>query len=160
MQKEIFHQPISIDDIILNFLDKETNSVFFPKIKVDFNNVSQLMLVACGTAYHSCMIAKYWFEQFAEIPTSIDIGSEYRYRKDRLNKNTIGIVVSQSGETMDTLECLKNLPSEFREFFEKLKKTRRNSEKIIDLISRAKREENFEVFLRLKTAILSKISTF
>ena len=107
MQKEIFHQPISIEDTILNFSDKETNSVFLPKIKVDFNNVPQLMLVACGTAYHSCMIAKYWFEQFAEIPTSIDIGSEYRYRKDRLNKNTVGIVVSQSGETMDTLECLK-----------------------------------------------------
>ena len=65
------------------------------------------MLTACGTAYHSCMIAKYWFEQFAEISTSIDIASEYRYRKDILNKNTVGIVVSQSGETMDTLECLK-----------------------------------------------------
>jgi len=53
------------------------------------------------------MIAKYWFEQFANIPTSIDIGSEYRYRKDILNKDSIGVVVSQSGETMDTLECLK-----------------------------------------------------
>jgi glucosamine--fructose-6-phosphate aminotransferase (isomerizing) len=53
------------------------------------------------------MIAKYWFEQFANIPTSIDIGSEYRYRKDIPNKNSIGVVVSQSGETMDTLECLK-----------------------------------------------------
>ena len=65
------------------------------------------MLTACGTAYHSCMIAKYWIEQFTEIQTSIDIASEYRYRKDKLNKNTVGIVVSQSGETMDTLECLK-----------------------------------------------------
>ena len=53
------------------------------------------------------MIAKYWFEQFAQIPTSIDIGSEYRYRKDTLDRNSIGIVVSQSGETMDTLKCLK-----------------------------------------------------
>lgn len=107
MQKEIFHQPISIEDTILNFFDKETNSVFFPKIKVDFNTVPQLMLVACGTAYHSCMIAKYWLEQFAGIPTSIDIGSEYRYRKDRLHNKAVGVVVSQSGETMDTLECLK-----------------------------------------------------
>ena len=65
------------------------------------------MLVACGTAYYSCMIAKYWLEQFAEIPTSIDIGSEYRYRKDRLHNKAVGVVVSQSGETMDTLECLK-----------------------------------------------------
>ena len=107
MQKEIFHQPISVEDTILNFSDKETNSVFLPKSKIDFNKISDLKLAACGTAYHSCMIAKYWFEQFAEIPTSIDIGSEYRNRKDKLNKNTVGIVVSQSGETMDTLECLK-----------------------------------------------------
>ena len=53
------------------------------------------------------MIAKYWFEQLTGIPTIIDIGSEYRYRKDKPVKNSIGIVVSQSGETMDTLECLK-----------------------------------------------------
>ena len=52
-------------------------------------------------------MAKYWFEQFANMQTSIDIGSEYRYRKDILNKDSIGVVVSQSGETMDTLECLK-----------------------------------------------------
>ena len=107
MQKEIFHQPISIEDTILNFSDKKTNSFFLPNSKIDFNEISHLMLTACGTAYHSCMIAKYWFEQIAEISTSIDIGSEYRYRKDKLNKNTVGIVVSQSGETMDTLECLK-----------------------------------------------------
>jgi len=107
MHKEIFHQPISVEDTILNFFDKETKSVFFPRIKIDFNKVHQLMLVACGTAYHSCMIAKYWLEQFAEIPTSIDIGSEYRYRKDRLQNKSIGVVISQSGETMDTLECLR-----------------------------------------------------
>jgi len=107
MQKEIYHQPISIDDTVLNFTDRKTGHVILPNCDVNFNHVPSLHFAACGTAYHACMIAKYWFEQFAQIPTSIDIGSEYRYRKDILNKDSIGIVVSQSGETMDTLECLK-----------------------------------------------------
>ena len=107
MQKEIHHQPISIEDTVLNFSDRKTVHVLLPKCDIDFNYVPSLHFAACGTAYHACMIAKYWFEQFANIPTSIDIGSEYRYRKDILNKDSIGVVVSQSGETMDTLECLK-----------------------------------------------------
>jgi len=107
MQKEIYHQPISIEDTVLNFSDKKTGQVLLPKCNIDFNYVPSLHFAACGTAYHACMIAKYWFEQFANIPTSIDIGSEYRYRKDIPNKDSIGVVVSQSGETMDTLECLK-----------------------------------------------------
>ena len=107
MQKEIYHQPISIEDTVLNFSDKKTGHVLLPKCDIDFNCVPSLRFAACGTAYHACMIAKYWFEQFANIPTSIDIGSEYRYRKDIPNKDSIGVVVSQSGETMDTLECLK-----------------------------------------------------
>ena len=107
MQKEIYHQPISIEDTVLNFSDRKTGHVLLPKCDIDFNYVPSLHFAACGTAYHACMIAKYWFEQFANIPTSIDIGSEYRYRKDIPNKDSIGVVVSQSGETMDTLECLK-----------------------------------------------------
>jgi len=107
MQKEIYHQPVSIEETVLNFSDKKTGHVLLPKCDIDFHYVPSLHFAACGTAYHACMIAKYWFEQFANIPTSIDIGSEYRYRKDILNKDSIGVVVSQSGETMDTLECLK-----------------------------------------------------
>jgi len=107
MQKEIYHQPISIDDTVLNFSDRKTCTVLLPKCDIDFNYVPSLHFAACGTAYHACVIAKYWFEQFSNIPTSIDIGSEYRYRKDILNKNSIGVVISQSGETLDTLECLK-----------------------------------------------------
>lgn len=107
MQKEIYHQPISVEDTVLNFSDRKSGKVLLPKCDIDFNYVPSLHFAACGTAYHACMIAKYWFEQFANIPTSIDIGSEYRYRKDILNKDSIGVLVSQSGETMDTLECLK-----------------------------------------------------
>jgi len=107
MKKEIFHQPISIEDTILNFADKKTKSVFLPQNNINFNNVSNLILVACGTAYHSCMVAKYWFETLTDMTVTIDIASEYRYRKNTVNNNSIGIIVSQSGETMDTLECLK-----------------------------------------------------
>ena len=107
MEKEIFHQPTSLEDTILNFADKKTNSVFLPKNTIDFNNISNIIFVACGTAYHSCMVAKYWLEQMTDKHVSIDIASEYRYKKNNIDKNSIAIVVSQSGETMDTLECLK-----------------------------------------------------
>ena len=107
MLKEIYHQPSSIQDIIVNFTDKKNKKILLPNCKINFNNVTNLHFAACGTAYYACMIAKYWLDQFTHIPTSIDIGSEYRYRQHKLDKNSVGIVVSQSGETMDTLECLK-----------------------------------------------------
>jgi len=109
MQKEIFHQPTSIEDTILNFADKKTNSIFLPKNEIDFNKTSNIILVACGTAYHSCMVSKYWIEEITNLPVSIDIGSEFRYRENFIDKSSLGLVISQSGETMDTLESLKKL---------------------------------------------------
>jgi len=106
MEKEIFHQPISIEDTILNFTDKKRKSVYLPQTYIKFTNISNIILVACGTAYHSCMVAKYWLEAMTDFNVSIDIASEYRYRKSKININSLGIVVSQSGETMDTLKCL------------------------------------------------------
>ena len=67
LQKLIFHDPISIEDTVLNFADKKTNNILLPKCEIDFDNVPNLHFAACGTAYHACMIAKYWFEQFAKI---------------------------------------------------------------------------------------------
>jgi glutamine---fructose-6-phosphate transaminase (isomerizing) len=107
MLKEIFQQPLSIEDTVLNYIDRADEKIHLTNCNIDFNNVSNLNLVACGTAYHACMIAKYWFEHFAKIPTYVDIASEYRYRDNIINKNDLGMVVSQSGETMDTLESLK-----------------------------------------------------
>jgi len=106
MEKEIFHQPISIEDTILNFTDKKRKRVFLPQTNIQFTNISNIILVACGTAYHSCMVAKYWLEAMTDLNVSIDIASEYRYRKSTINANSLGVVVSQSGETMDTLKCL------------------------------------------------------
>ncbi len=106
MEKEIFHQPISIEDTILNFADKKRKIVYLPKSNIKFNKFSNIILVACGTAYHSCMVAKYWLEAMTNLNVSIDIASEFRYRKNKFSLNSVGIVVSQSGETMDTLKCL------------------------------------------------------
>ena len=92
---------------MLNYCDKKTNKVLLPRCDLDFNQVPHIHLVACGTAYHACLIAKYWLEEFANLHTSVDIGSEYRYRKDWMDKQSVGLVVSQSGETMDTFESLK-----------------------------------------------------
>ena len=63
-------------------------------------------MVGCGTAYHSCLIAKYWFEQLTSFDVHIDIASEFRYRKNRFKKNTLYVFVSQSGETADTYAAL------------------------------------------------------
>ena len=109
MEKEIFHQPVSIKDTVLNFADKKTKKIFLPKNEINFNKIKNIILVACGTAYHSCWVAKYWLEEITNLPVTIDIGSEFRYRKNFIDKNSLGIVVSQSGETMDTLESLKKL---------------------------------------------------
>ena len=111
MLKEIFDQPKAINDSLLNFLNFEKKSINLPKFDIDFNKITKIHLTACGTAYHACMIAKYWLEEFTNISTSVDISSEYRYRKCTLDKNSLGIVVSQSGETMDTLESLRKYAS-------------------------------------------------
>ena len=107
MEKEIFHQSTSIEDTVLNFAEKKTQSVFLPQTNINFKKFSNLILIACGTAFHSCMIGKYWLETLTSFNISIDIASEYRYKKNKIDKNSIGIVISQSGETMDTLQCLK-----------------------------------------------------
>ena len=80
MEKEIFHQPISIEDTILNFADKKRKVVYLPKTNIKFNEFSNIIIVACGTAYHSCMVAKYWIEEVSDIMCTAEIASEYRYR--------------------------------------------------------------------------------
>lgn len=107
MLKEICEQPIAIKDTLINYTNISNKKVNFPNTNLNFNNILNIHLTACGTAYHACMIAKYWFEEFTNIQTSIDISSEYRYRKCTLKNDSLGIVVSQSGETMDSLESLK-----------------------------------------------------
>src|SRR4028119_2048785 len=75
----------------------------------DLASVERVVIVACGTASYVGMIGKYWIEQFARVPVEVDVASEYRYRDPVLLPNTLGIVVSQSGETADTLAALRHM---------------------------------------------------
>ncbi|MCL4107641.1 UNVERIFIED_CONTAM: hypothetical protein GTU68_022102 [Idotea baltica] len=74
---------------------------------MDFTKINRLTMVACGTAFLSCLTAKYWFEQLAGLPVDVDIASEYRYREPPLPDGTVALFVSQSGETADTLAALR-----------------------------------------------------
>ena len=109
MQKEIFEQPQAIRDTLESRITN--NSViaasFGYKAEAIFKSAKQIQIVACGTSYHAGLVAKYWIEDIAKIPCSVEIASEYRYRKPILLDDTLFITLSQSGETADTIEALK-----------------------------------------------------
>ena len=106
MAKEIAEQPKVIGDA-LNFYLTPDNTINFPGDAVDFNQINRIVMVACGTAYYACLVAKYWFEQVARIPVEVDIASEFRYREPPIAQGTLALFVSQSGETADTLAALR-----------------------------------------------------
>ena len=106
MSKEINEQNITAKACINEYVDqlrKDINLYNFPIIPQD---IEKIILIGCGTAYHSCLIAKYWFEELTNIPIDTDVASEFRYRKIKFNKKNLYIFVSQSGETADTLAAL------------------------------------------------------
>jgi glucosamine 6-phosphate synthetase-like amidotransferase/phosphosugar isomerase protein len=76
-------------------------------VEVDFAGTDRLIMVACGTAYYACLVAKYWFEQLAGLPCDVDIASEFRYREPPVSTQSTALFVSQSGETADTLAALR-----------------------------------------------------
>jgi glucosamine--fructose-6-phosphate aminotransferase (isomerizing) len=106
MQKEIFEQPRAISDT-LEGVQGFVPDLFGAKARLVFEEVDAIQVLACGTSYYSAMTAKYWLECIAGIPTNVEIASEYRYRKPAVNPNALVVVVSQSGETADTLAALK-----------------------------------------------------
>lgn len=109
MLKEIYEQPDSLARCLRGLIDHKTG-ILKPFLEdVDFSTADRIIMVACGTAYYACATAKYWFEEFVDIPVEIDIASEFRYRKVPLTGKEIAIFVSQSGETADTLSALKNV---------------------------------------------------
>ena len=107
MLKEIFEQPAVIGDTLRAHLNPQSRTVELPDLSVDLADVSRITAVACGPAFYACMVAKYWFETIARLPVDIDIGSEFRYREAPLPPGGIGLFVSQSGETADTLAALR-----------------------------------------------------
>jgi glucosamine--fructose-6-phosphate aminotransferase (isomerizing) len=107
MQKEIAEQPVVIGNAVSHYLNDNRNGIRLREGELDFSGASSLTMVACGTAYLACHIAKYWFESLARIPVELDVASEFRYREPPLNPSSIALFVSQSGETADTLAALR-----------------------------------------------------
>ncbi len=109
MQKEIFEQPRAIGDTLANI------AAFGPELfganPEEWKSFDQILILACGTSYYSACVAKYWLEDIAGIPTQVEIASEYRYRNTISNPKTLIVVVSQSGETADTLAALRHAKS-------------------------------------------------
>jgi glucosamine--fructose-6-phosphate aminotransferase (isomerizing) len=107
MSKEIAEQPAVLADAIKHYLNRDRDQIVFPDVDLNFSKISRITMVACGTAYLACNVAKYWFEQIARIPVELDVASEFRYREPPVDANGLAIFVSQSGETADTLAALR-----------------------------------------------------
>ena len=106
MEKEIYEQSDVITDTLLGRLSHD--EVVFEELESSlFDNINEIKFCACGTSYHSALVASYMFERYAKIKTSVEVASEFRYREPMMTKDTLFIVISQSGETADTLETLK-----------------------------------------------------
>ena len=105
MSKEIAEQPSVMADVLGHYLGSGT--LTFPEGDLDFTGIDRVIMVACGTGYYSCFVAKYWMETLAQIPVEVDIASEFRYREPPLSDRTLAVFVSQSGETADTLAAMR-----------------------------------------------------
>jgi len=107
MQKEIFEQPRAIADTLEGVI-AATPALFGDGAEEVFSRIDSLLILACGTSYYAGLTAKYWLEAIAKLPTQVEIASEYRYRESVPDPKTLVIVISQSGETADTLAALKH----------------------------------------------------
>jgi glucosamine--fructose-6-phosphate aminotransferase (isomerizing) len=107
MQKEIFEQPAVIGDTLHALVNPVSRSVHLPRLPFALGDISKITTLACGTAHHAGMIAKYWLEKFARIPVESEVASEFRYRSPVLPNGGAALVISQSGETADTLAALR-----------------------------------------------------
>ncbi|OHW62117.1 glutamine--fructose-6-phosphate aminotransferase [Andreesenia angusta] len=110
MIKEIHEQPKAIKDTMTSRIMSDSDEIVLDDIKLtkeDLDNINKVFIVACGTAYHAGMVGKYVIEKLARIPVEVDIASEFRYRNPIMDEKTLLIVVSQSGETADTLAALR-----------------------------------------------------
>ena len=106
MSKEINEQNITAKTCINEYVNQLRSDINLYNFPITPQEIEKIILIACGTAYHSCLTAKYWFEELTNIPIEIDVASEFRYRKLRFNKKNLYVFVSQSGETADTLAAL------------------------------------------------------
>jgi glutamine---fructose-6-phosphate transaminase (isomerizing) len=110
MLKEIFEQPRAVEDTLLGRVSAETGKVFIEDLNIsesDLRAVTKIALVACGTSWHAGLVGKFLVERYAKLPTEVDYGSEYRYRDFIVDEHTLVVVITQSGETADTLAALR-----------------------------------------------------
>jgi glucosamine--fructose-6-phosphate aminotransferase (isomerizing) len=107
MQKEIFEQPAVIGDTLQALINPASQTIHLPELPFALGDIGRLTLLACGTAHHAGLIAKYWLETLARVPVEADIASEFRYRAPAMPHDGAAIVISQSGETADTLAALR-----------------------------------------------------
>src|SRR5205085_1960642 len=110
MLKEIYEQPEALENSMRGRLSDEDCSAHFGGLNVDaqqLRRAERLILTACGTSYHAALVGEYLFEEFARLPVEVEYASEFRYRNPPIDRNTIVIAISQSGETADTLAALR-----------------------------------------------------
>ena len=108
MEKELHEHPAVIGDTLHQMVSPGSRAVALPEdLGIDFRKVSRITMSACGSAYYAGLVGRWWFEAIARIPTDGDVASEFRYRTPPMSKNGLGLLVSQSGETADTLAALR-----------------------------------------------------
>lgn len=112
MAKEIYEQPIVVAQTLRGYLQRLEDTVTLPIPDFDLSAIKRVTIVACGTSFYAGMVAKYWFEQFARVAVDIDVASEFRYRAPVMEDGGLMIVISQSGETADTLAALRHAKAE------------------------------------------------
>jgi glutamine---fructose-6-phosphate transaminase (isomerizing) len=110
MLKEIFEQPRAAEETLLGRVSLESGHVFLEEIAIteeDLRGVTKVVLIACGTSWHAALVGKFLIERFASLPVEVDYGSEYRYRDFIVDEHTLVVIITQSGETADTLAALR-----------------------------------------------------
>src|SRR6266700_3843747 len=115
MLKEIFEQPTATRETILGRVSQDTGKVFLEEMSISdatLRAVDRVTILACGTSWHAGLVGKFMIEQLARVHVDVDYGSEYRYRKPIVSKNTLAVVITQSGETADTLAALREAKHE------------------------------------------------
>ncbi len=112
MEKELHEHPAALGDTLHQMIDPATRAVVLPALPFDWRRISRITISACGSAFYAGLVGRWWFEDVARLPTDADVASEFRYRAPPLPEGGLGLLVSQSGETADTLAALRYLKGE------------------------------------------------
>ena len=112
MEKELHEHPAVIGDTLHRMVNPATRAVALPDLSIDFAQVPRITMSACGSAFYAGLVGRWWFESIARLPTDGDVASEFRYRTPPMPQGGLGLLVSQSGETADTLAALRYMRAE------------------------------------------------